>query len=150
MTPSKLSGAIIRCLDDAQNSAAGHPKLAATLCTLYEKTNDPKAFFKAFFPPFSNVLLVYKREPAAERIVSFGATFAVKTVTKEKEGQEKTNMKVPKCSPPGLTFDLASFCAVVLSEDSASEQEEELEECLFSLLVDKLLTLHNAKDKAVR
>lgn len=87
MTSSKLSGAIIRGLDDAQNSAAGHSKLAATLHMLYEKTNDPKAFFKAFFPPFSNVLLVYKREPAAERVVSFVSIFAVKTLPKDKESQ---------------------------------------------------------------
>lgn len=92
MTSSiKLSGAIIRCLDDAQNSVASHSKLATTLYTLYEKTQDAKVFFKLFFPPFSNVLLVYKREPAAERVVSFVSSFAVKTSTKEKEGKQRVS-----------------------------------------------------------
>lgn len=86
---SKLSGAIIRSLDDAQNSVASHSKLVVTLCTLYEKTQDPKVFFKAFYPPFSNVLLVYKREPAAERVISFVSSFAVKTSSREKSVNSK-------------------------------------------------------------
>lgn len=96
---SKLSGTIIRGLDDAQNSAASHSKLANTLYTLYEKTQDPKVFFKAFFPPFSNVLLVYKREPSAERVVSFVSNFAVKTSTKEKEGKRNLKMEPTMVEP---------------------------------------------------
>ena len=74
---SRLTEAIIRVLDEAQNSVAGHSKLTATFTTLYKKTGDPVAFFEAFFPVFSNVLLVYKREPAAERVVTFVSNFAV-------------------------------------------------------------------------
>lgn len=38
---------------------------------------------------------------------------------------------------------------VVESEEEESE-DEQVEESFFSLLIDKLLTLHKAKDKAVR
>ncbi len=69
--------AIIQVLDEAQNSVVGHPKLTTTFTTLYEKTGDPAAFFEAFFPVFSNVLLVNKREPAAERVVTFVSNFVV-------------------------------------------------------------------------
>ena len=85
--PSRLSEAILRALDGAQASVASHPKHLVTLVTLYEKTKDPTGFFDAFFPPFSNVLLVYKREPAVERVVSFVSSLAVKTFPKEKDGR---------------------------------------------------------------
>lgn len=85
MSAKKLAESIIRGLDEAQNSVASHPKLLTTFLTLYEKTQDSTAFFDAFFSPFSNVLLVYKREPAVERVISFVSTFAVKTTPKEKD-----------------------------------------------------------------
>ena len=80
--PSKLSEAIIRCLDEAQDNVSSHPKLAKILFALYGR-QEPDKFFQVFFPPFSNVLLVYKREAAAERVISFVSTFAVTTAALE-------------------------------------------------------------------
>ncbi len=82
---TELIEAIIKMLDEAQNSANGHPKLLTSLTTLYEKAENSTAFFNAFFPTFSNVLLVYKREPAAERVVDFISKFVV-SVTPKMEG----------------------------------------------------------------
>lgn len=79
---TKLSEAVIRCLDEAQDNVSSHPKLTKTLFALYQR-QEPDKFFKVFFPPFSNVLLVYKREAAAERVISFVSTFAMMTATIE-------------------------------------------------------------------
>ena len=89
MTASQLSDSIVGILDGVQSSVANRPKLLITFRTLYEKTGDIAGFFNAFFPPFSNVLLVYKREPAVERVVSFVTSFAIKTAQKEKEGKDE-------------------------------------------------------------
>lgn len=81
-----LAETICRGLEEAQSTVASHSRLLVAFYALYEKIPDPVTFFEAFFPPFSNVLLVYKREPAVERVVSFVTSFAVKTAPKEKEG----------------------------------------------------------------
>ena len=82
---SKLQEATIRVLDEAQTSIAGHPKLLATVTSLYERTGGAATFFNTFFPVFSNVLLVYKRELAAERVVEFISKFVV-SLSPEVEG----------------------------------------------------------------
>ncbi len=80
-----LPESIIRFLDEAQNSSSLQHKLVNGLAALYSRTDDHKRFFEAFFQPFSNILLVYKREPAVERVVSFISKFAAKVTPKEKE-----------------------------------------------------------------
>lgn len=140
----KLSESIIQVLDEAQSSAASHSRLFTALMSLYEKARSPQDFFDLFFLPFSNVLLVYKREPAVERTVAFTANFAVKTCPKEKEGESSiciTRLLVR------LKFYMSHFKE---GSDQEDKEETELEESFFSLLVDKLITLHQAKDKAVR
>ena len=84
----KLSEAICRGLDEVQTSTASHNKVLTSLVTLYEKTEKPERFFEAFFPPFSNVLLVYKREPAVERVIAFVARLAVKTAPVDEDGKD--------------------------------------------------------------
>lgn len=79
-----LPESIIRFLDEAQNSTSTQHKLVNGLVALYDRTDNPEGFFEAFFQPFSNLLLVYKREPAVERVVTFISKFAAKVTPKEK------------------------------------------------------------------
>ena len=74
----RLREDVIKFLDVAQSCATNHSKLLNELTVLYENTLDPVAFFKTFFRPLSNILLVYTREPSVERVVSFVAGFAVR------------------------------------------------------------------------
>ena len=76
---------IIRFLDEAQGSASTQHKLVNGFAALYRKTDDHKKFFEAFFQPFSNILVVYKREPAVERVVAFVVKFAAKVSPTERD-----------------------------------------------------------------
>ena len=144
----QLTESIIRGLEEAQNSANNHPKLIATFLTLYEKT-EADVFFRAFFPAFSNILLVYKREPAVERVVTFVTSFAVQTAPREKNGKASA---YEYAHSSGHRIDVFLFSLLVESNDEEedSDTDEEVEISFFSLLIDRLLTLHQAKDKAVR
>jgi hypothetical protein len=73
--PSSAAHALIlRAFDDAQRSFASHPKHVAQMRAAFAA--DAQAFFEAFVAECSRVLLVYKREPAVERLVDFVAMFA--------------------------------------------------------------------------
>lgn len=78
-----LSESIIKVLTESQNSLNSHQRLLKSLTATYKKEEDPNSFFEAFFPPFSNVLVVFKREPAVERVIDFVAKFAVLTAPRE-------------------------------------------------------------------
>ena len=65
---------ILRAFDDAQRSFASHPKHVAQMRAAYEA--DAQAFFEHFVAECGRVLVVYKREPAVERLVDFVAMFA--------------------------------------------------------------------------
>ena len=118
-----LKQTIIKTLDDAQNGLLQHQKLLATLKQLYDH-QDTEKFFEAFFTPFSNALLVFKREPAVERIVEFVSRFTALVSPKQNSENEE--------------------------EEEESDNDVELAPSFLNLLVLKLLSLHNAKDKAVR
>lgn len=79
-----LQEGIIRVLTDAQSNLHHHQKLLKSLRSLHDK-HDVEEFFSTFFPPFSNVLLVYKKEPAAERVINFVAQFAALVAPKAPE-----------------------------------------------------------------
>ena len=78
---------IIQVLSDSQSSLHNHQKLLKKLKAQYDKHQDPENFFETFFLPFVNALVVYKREPAVERVVDFVAKFAVSTAPSEKQGR---------------------------------------------------------------
>lgn len=77
---------IVRLLDNAQSSLHHHQKLLKAFRELYD-AHDPITFFEAFFAPFTNVLPVYKREPAVERVVDFVTKFATSVASKAPEGK---------------------------------------------------------------
>ena len=95
-----------------------HKKLLQTFNALFEKTNNSKVFFETFFVIFSNTLLVFKREPAAERLIDFVSKFAFSCLSQRNE-----------------------------EEDYSSDDEEDN---FAQLLVAKLTSIHEAKEKAVR
>jgi condensin complex subunit 3 len=61
-------------LNEAQHSFAGHRKQIIILKKLQGR--NPSQFFEDFCGCLDHVLLVFKREPAVERIVSFMVSFA--------------------------------------------------------------------------
>lgn len=77
---------IVKLLDNAQSSLHHHQKLLKAFRELYD-AHDPITFFEAFFGPFTNVLPVYKREPAVERVVDFVTKFATSVASKAPEGK---------------------------------------------------------------
>ena len=82
-----LTEIITKVLSECQSSLSCHQRLLKSLTAVYKKEEDSAVFFEAFFTPFSNVLVVFKREPAVERVIEFVAKFAVLTAPREEEGR---------------------------------------------------------------
>ena len=76
---------IISFLDEAQKSASTQHKQVNDFAALYRRIDNHNKFFGAFFQAFNNILPVYKREPAVERVVSFVAKFAAKVSPTERD-----------------------------------------------------------------
>lgn len=77
---------LIQILNDSQSSLHNHQKLLKKLKALYEQHQNVEDFFETFFVPFTNALLVYKREATVERVIDFVARFAISTAATEKQG----------------------------------------------------------------
>lgn len=122
---SSLTEDIIAILDEIQNGLYKYQKSLKSMRTLHDQ-HGFDAFFQAFFTPFSNVLLVYKREPAVERVVDFVCKFAIAVGTKieDKNGSDTDNSS--SCDDDVETLDFPN------------------------LFILKLVGYHEAKDKAVR
>lgn len=116
-----LTGDIIAILDEIRNGMYKYQKLLKSMRTLCDK-HGLKTFFDAFFTPFSNVLLVYKREPAVERVIEFVSKFAIAVSA---EVEEK-------------------------NESFSSDEDDDAEASFANLIMAKLVVYHEAKDKAVR
>lgn len=120
-----LRNRIIDILTTAQGGQHHHRKLIKTLQTMLEQdAASAREFFNSFYPPFSNLLLVQKREPAAERLMDFVAKLAV------------------ALTPARANEDSGS--------SSSSEDEGVLENYFIHFLVAELMQAHNSKEKAVR
>lgn len=129
MTASDLQSKIIHNLNEAQNGLHHHHKLIKTLKEVLEQeAPSVKDFFDVFFPPLRNVLVVLKREPAAERLVEFVAKFAITVAPKKPriEGAESS------------------------SEEEEEEDEMNCQQNLLHLLMSNLVCYLEAKEKAVR
>ena len=85
---------ICRTLDEAQSGLHHHQKLLKSLRALHDK-HDLDEFFDVFFPHFSNVLLVYKSEPTAERVVDFAAKFAASVASTAPEEGKSNGVYLP-------------------------------------------------------
>ena len=117
-----LTEDIIAVLDEIQNGLYKYQKSLKSMRTLHDQ-HGFDAFFQAFFTPFANVLLVYKREPAVERVVDFVCKFAIAVGTKTEDNDADESSS---CDDNGETVDFPN------------------------LLILKLVGYHQAKDKAVR
>jgi len=69
---------IANVLGEAQDSLECHERLLKTLSNIFERT-EVEVFCEAFFQCLKNLLVVYKRAPAAERVVKFVVTFVIST-----------------------------------------------------------------------
>ncbi len=77
-----LSEKIVQILTESQSSAHSHQKLLKSLQALHDQHADElEAFFAAYFKPFSNALVVFKREPTVQRVIEFTAKFAISTAS---------------------------------------------------------------------
>jgi len=70
---------VVDAFNSAQRSVATHPKAIAALVQTYRACSDQTDFVDEFLNCFNHALLVFKREPAAERIVEFACKFAAAT-----------------------------------------------------------------------
>lgn len=61
-------------LNECQKTFAVHRKCIRALRKI--QTQDPKKFIKDFVPYLNRILVVFKREPAVERVVQFLVNFA--------------------------------------------------------------------------
>ena len=139
-----LSEEIIKVLSESQNNVHSHQKLLNSLAKLHEK-NELELFFEKFFKPFSKVLVVYKREPAALRVIEFVAKFAISTAPRH---PDREFLYMTYTYPPTHTH-----VHTLTGDDSQSDEsdsEDEVATTFFSLLLDKLVSLHEAQWKGVR
>ena len=120
-----LTEGIITILDEIQNGLYKYQKSLKSMRTLYDQ-HGLDACFQAFFAPFSNVLLVYKREPAVDRVVDFACKFAIAVSTKAEEKNAGDEDEHSSCDENEEAYDFTN------------------------LMIAKLTTYHEAKDKAVR
>lgn len=74
MTPAAVTNAVAAAFNDAQRSTATHRRAAASLAAA--ASSDESTFRAAFLHALNRALVVFGREPAVERVVSFVATFA--------------------------------------------------------------------------
>ena len=116
---------IIAILDEIQDGLYKYQKSLKSMRTLHDQ-HGLDVFFQAFFTPFSNVLLVYKREPAVERVVDFVCKFAIALGTKRDENGND------------------------IDERSSSDVKDDETVDFLNLMVLKLVGYHEAQDKAVR
>ena len=62
-----------KVLDDAQRSVASHTRCLASMCKLYRQ--NPKGFLPELTPYLNKILLVFKKEPSIDRLLSFISAF---------------------------------------------------------------------------
>lgn len=126
--PRDLSSKIIHVLNEAQNGLHQHHKLIRQLKNIFESDSPSvKQFFDLFYQPLVNILLVSKREPAAERLIEFVAKFIVVVSPKLQEGEEGEE-----------------------STDEEEEDDEKLQTNFLHLILSIFINFLEAKDKTVR
>lgn len=76
MEQEDVNNRVATILDGVQDAAGAHARLMKELSTLCEVAGPEKVLRKALMPVLSNVLVVFKREPCVERVVSFLIQFA--------------------------------------------------------------------------
>ncbi|KAM8969666.1 condensin complex subunit 3 [Sarcophilus harrisii] len=73
----------------AQLPHQNHAKLAAALNRTYGTVEDKTIFFKEFIHYLKYAMVIYKREPAVERVIDFAAKFVTSFHQPEKEDDEE-------------------------------------------------------------
>ncbi|XP_044528952.1 condensin complex subunit 3-like [Gracilinanus agilis] len=69
----------------AQMPHQNHAKLVTTLSQTYSMIEDKTIFFKEFIHYLKYAMIIYKREPAVERVIDFAAKFVTSFHQSEKE-----------------------------------------------------------------
>ncbi|KAL4231186.1 hypothetical protein ACF0H5_008768 [Mactra antiquata] len=113
-------------LNQSQTGMQSHGKLMKTLHKIYDKTE-----FTAFWSEFSHYIkypmVVFKREPAVERVIDFVANFVTSLCKKADKGDDDDN-----------------------TNDDDEEEDSVADNKLLQEMFDFLLDSHSAKDRGVR
>lgn len=119
---SSVERAVALALHDASRSFASHARAARKLAEAH--ASDPQAFAQALLTQLNRCMLVYRREPSVERVVSFVAGYAA------------------SCA--------AAAAAAGSSANDSDDDDGGGEQTFCSFLLTYLLEFSNAKDKSVR
>lgn len=89
--PSRVQSETVRravgsAFADAQRSYATHARASRALLAAFQKS--PEAFLDAFVHCLNRALVVFSREPAVERIISFVAAFAAENSATDEQCQD--------------------------------------------------------------
>lgn len=110
----------------SQTGLQGHGKLMKTLNKIYDKT-EFDTFWAEFVRCLKYAMIVFKREPAVERVIDFVAKFVPSLRKTEKGGGD------------------------ALARDCDNEQEDSVaQNRLLQEMFDFLLSSHSARDRGVR
>lgn len=147
-----METAVLETFQQSQKSAQRHNQLASKLKKTHAVCKDPSQFNQLFLKCLQHALVVFKREPAVERVLDFAVRFALLT------GSEEGDRNV-------LTFMLKSMLALHSSRDKGvrlrsveiirkaldrMEDDAELDEDVFQDITDVMLARLNDKLPAVR
>ena len=69
-----MTKTIVDILEDVQKTFATHRRCVKALRKI--QSNDPQKFTKDFIPYLNRILVVFKREPAVERLIQFIVNFS--------------------------------------------------------------------------
>ena len=75
MSESKLQEKIVEVFRDAQVGLQHHQKLLKSLKKIHEDGNDEDEFLSVFIDLLKHAFVVFKREPAVDRLISFAGYF---------------------------------------------------------------------------
>ena len=153
--PSDIQTTFTTAFQEAQLSFGKHKKAAAMLYKL-KSTSDAQAFQDEFFACVSCVLTVYKREPAAERIVEFIVAFA--TQSAEGEAYDESFMqslcmrllKLAGAKDKAVRFRVAQLVGRMLNSMADDAEEAEVSDELFEAVEEAMIVRCNDKDPLVR
>ena len=98
-TNVNLPGAdvMFRVLGECQGSVAAHNRGLTSMMKVMEKLGSMEDFMKIFIPALNRILVVFKREPAVERLVKFISVLATNDKTKNPTARDQFLDAVLRC-----------------------------------------------------
>lgn len=144
LTKSGDAEAIVgRGFADAQRSQATHTRAVKSLTKVYE--SDHSAFLQAFLHCFNRALVVFAREPAVERVVTFVAAFTAANADSFSSPLLEYLIEHTRATSKGVRFRCVQSIAAVIT---ALPENAEIDDSTFEPLLD--CALARSKDRIPR